>query len=372
MNAAQNKRIGILTLINTLNYGAELQAFALQTAINQLGYTSEVINYAEDVVQSREQPRIPSVRHSLRHPLMAAREMVNYGKKVQRAKGFSEFRKKRMSYGCEVLDQKGIASLYDVVVVGSDQVWNLDCTGGDLAFFLNEVPRDEVTRVAFAASFGSAHFPRELVDTCGFALKSFEAIGVRESSGIDIVRRLSGQRAVQVLDPTLLLSKREWLSVCDPKYINDDYIFVYLVSEKDEALEFARAQSEKLGCRLIVLDCYGAPPIGRRHEYVNDASPEEFLSLIRDARLVVTSSFHGLALSLCLGSNVYYSLDKKKNNANSRLRHLAELARITDHEISSFSSLQNINYLSVDAKIRAERSRSLAFLSDALASSVQL
>lgn len=359
--------IGILTFQNTLNYGAELQAYALSSVIRNLGYRVKLINYRCSAVSKRESVKYPSVKHALRHPINSFREICDLSERKTREEAFSNFAKDKLNLDILLNSQIEISSRYDVVIVGSDQVWNLACTGGDATYFLGDVEHGEIRKISYAASFGGDSVPVERIAEIGDALRDFDAIGVREASGVDLVTKASGKEATQVLDPTLLLTREDWLGVCGPnRHEKGSYIFVYVVSERKQTLSFARKASKEMSLPLVIIDCYGAPKLSERELYMNDASPEEFLALIRDAALVVTSSFHGLALSLALGSEVRYSLDTKRANANSRLENLAKLAGIENHKVTSDGCCEAIDFNTVWERIRDEREKSLLFLANAL------
>ena len=358
--------VGILTFHNTLNYGAELQAYALSSAIRTQGHCTQLINYQCAAVGKRESVKYPSIKHVLRHPVNSFREVHDLPERQARAEKFSEFAGDRLKMDIPLESQAAISRRYETVVVGSDQVWNLACTGGDLTYFLGDIPHGVTRKVAYAASFGSVSVPLGRVDEIGDALRDFEAISVREAAGVDIVREISGREATQVLDPTLLLTREEWLGMCGPSCREEGYVLAYVVSERRNTLRFAHEVSERMGLPLVVIDCYGAPRLSEREAYANGASPEEFLTLIRDAALVVTSSFHGFALSLALGSEVRYSLDTKKLNANSRLENLAKLVGVKDHEVSEGRSCRPIDFDAVWKRIGEQREKSLGFLAEAL------
>ena len=359
-------KTGILTFNRTLNYGAELQAFALRVAIQRHCPEVEMVDYQCDAVTRRERPRNPSARHIARHPISAVREARDVPSRVTRASKFDRFAAENFSFGPHMSGQAEIASAYDSVVVGSDQVWNLSCTGGDASYFLDDVRHGVTRKISYAASFGSASVPRDRAAKIGEALRDFDAISVREAAGVGIVRELSGRDAVQVLDPTLLLTCEEWAAFGGEARREGGYVFAYVVSERKNTLRFAREASEREGLPLVVVDCYGAPKRSERGLYANDASPEEFLALVRDASLVVTSSFHGLALSLALGTEVRYSLDTKRANANSRLEDLARLAGIEDHGISEGLCCGSIDFDAAWGRLDKKRDESRRFLSDAL------
>lgn len=361
-------KVGILTISHTLNYGAELQAYALRKVISEEHPDVEVINYVCPRVERREVPRSPSAKHMLRHPVVAVREIRDLPNRRVRAREFSRFSRDMIGLGPRLVSQEEIGKRYDAIVVGSDQVWSLSCTGGDDTFFLGSVPRGITRKLSYAASFGGYDIPAEKEKTIGAALRDFEVLSVREAKGVQIIRRVSGRGAIQVLDPTLLLDRGAWGALCNSELFDEGYVFAYVVAERENTLRFAREASRSMGLPLAIVDCYGAPGFSESDCYINDASPEEFLALIRGASLVVTSSFHGLALSLALESEVRYSLNTERANANSRLEDLARRVGIEDHEITKGLSCEPINYRLVRARLEEMRKDSKQFILSALRS----
>lgn len=360
-------RVGILTFHNTNNYGAELQAFALSTVIRKMGHDVELIDYRNPSVSEGETPKMPSLKQLIRHPRSSFLSMTTYHHFVQRHNSFSCFRKQYEMRSPLVCSQQEMESRYDAVIVGSDQVWNPEITGNDLTYFLTEADSSKVRKIAYAASFGYEAFPRTLYAPCSKALADFHAISVREKSGLSIVESLCGRKARQVLDPTLLLDTMAWQNAACSRIEDGDYVFAYIVAEHEKALAYARSYAREHKMKLLVSECYSSIPSLHIRNNKSSASPEEFLSLIQHARLVVTSSFHGLALALSLGTDVRFSLvSEDKQNKNSRLTSLAELAGVEDCAISASTRRERIDFQAVDAKLAQARKASLAYLQDSL------
>ncbi len=332
-----------------------------------LGYDVEVINYENKSIIDRESVHFPAVKKLIRHPLSSLCEIISLPKRKQRELNFNRFNNEHIRLSATFHNASEFGNIFDTIVVGSDQVWNLECTGNDLTFFLCDGINQQVNKVSYAASFGGSSFPAAYSKVCGSALQSFSEISVREATGAGIVSSLCGRDASVVLDPTLLLEKNEWEALADGAFTAaGDYVFAYMVSERQETLRFARALAKKMRCKLIAIDCYGSPQPLDGTEFRQGAGLEEFISLIMGAKVVVTSSFHGVALSLALGSEVRYSLDHKKMNANSRLEDIARLAGIEDHEISKGFRCQTIDFDVVRKRLEKKRGESRRFLSEAL------
>lgn len=367
--------VGILTFPNTNNYGAELQAFALCSTVRRMGHEVELVDYRNPMVTFAETPRRPGVRALVRHPRGSLARLLALRGLVARQRGFNAFRSQHQTLGPRMGGQQDMARRYETVVVGSDQVWNPEITGADPTYLLADPSMSATRKVSYAASFGYEDVPAAWRRPCGEALRLFDAISVREEAGAGIVRELAGRQAQVVLDPTLLLGRDEWACLAGPRLLSGDYVLAYVVAERDKTLRHAREAARRMGAALVVVECYGhhlSSPHGRG---MSGASPQEFLSLVRDARLVVTSSFHGLALALSLGSEVRFSLSDEAANKNSRLVTLARLAGIEGHSVDVMpaqapdepaGACPAIDYERVDTRLAEARRRSLAFLADSL------
>lgn len=359
-------KVGILTFHNTLNYGAQLQLYALYTVLKEKGHDVEVVNYSNKMVLERETPRIPSAVEWIEHPRGSLRLFWAYPVTKTRKLAFNRFESEYLKISESIKHERELTDRYDVIVVGSDQIWNPGCTGGDLTYFLYELPKPYPRRIAYAASFGSGSFPIELSEICGNALRNFDAISVREKEGIQIVKDLSSRSAMLTLDPTLLLEKSQWDDLAGDRIVSDKYVFAYVVSERTSTLAFAKRLAKARRAKLIALDCYHGRRSAFGVTYLNAVSPEEFLSLIRYADSVVTSSFHGMALALAMEKDMFYVLNGKADNRNSRLETLASLAGIENRNISYGKQASSINYFEVRNKIACARQKSLEFLDTSL------
>lgn len=360
-------KIGILTFHNTCNYGAMLQAYGLQSVLQDLGHEASIVDYKNAAVTEREEVIKPAISLLLSNPRRYCVERYSYPRRKRRSEAFKRFADEHLAVGAPMESVTDIIDGYDAVVVGSDQVWNMRLTGNDLTYFLEGAQSSDVKVISYAASFGAAAFPSEYAERCGSAISGFDAISVRELQGVQLVRELTGRDAQLVLDPTLLVERETWLRMAkEPKSEAGSYVLVYTVAEREKTLAFARDAAKELGCEMRVIGVSN-PFLLKKARSLNDATVEEFLGLIRGAALVVTSSFHGMALSLALGVNVCYSLSDRPGNSNSRLETLASLSGIERRNISNGLPSSRIDFKTVDSAMAIEREKSLTFLRDALA-----
>lgn len=358
-----NNLTGILTFINTLNYGAELQAYALQRFVSLLGYNVELINYSCPSVIQREAPRLPDFS-CLSNPKHFIGRLMKYPELKQRAKGFERFTRNHIRMGSEVNSSSDILNRYDRVIVGSDQVWCPQITGDDFTYILDDKHHRDQRIISYAASFGDKAFQTNCIDRFSDALSRFDALSVREKRGTEILSSLGILNAVVSIDPTLLLDKGEWERlITRPAAVPRRYVLAYIVSERDQTIRYAKQTADKINADLLYIDAYSSRPIyGARN--MGTAAPDEFLSLVHDAEFVFTSSFHGLCFSILFNKQFRYALSAKRQN--SRLYNLASQLGIENYDISNTNLSDHIDYTEASQRLVHLREDSADYLIHAL------
>lgn len=360
------KPVGVLTFIQTMNYGAELQGFALKRTIEHLGYSSEMVSYVNGAVANREAVRLPGVA-DLAHPRRLVKMLINYQSNKKRFEGCRSFSNTHNAFGVVIDSLKGIYDIYDAVVVGSDQVWNPKLTDGDATYFLPQVGAKSLKKIAYAASCGEAFDVLEHEGSYREMIEGFDAVGIRESYAADKLRKMLDCEIESVLDPTLLVDSAEWSTIEKSPDAPDDFerfVFVYLVAEHEKALEYACRVAAERNLKVLAIDSMGLPKKGVT--YVNDASPEIFLWYVHHADCVVTSSFHGTCFSVLYGKEFWYSLPEGSDRSKSRIVDLLDRLGARGGEVHLDGSA--IAPISVDSSsLQMQREASLHFLENALA-----
>lgn len=345
-------QVGIITFHRAVNYGAVLQAYALQRAVEKLGHEAEIIDYRCSKIEKDVSPMAG---------FAAGEAFVSAAKKCvfrcRKNLAFHIFFKKYVMLSSRVDSQKDLSKLckkYDVVYTGSDQVWNIDCSGSDTAYFLDFIT-DKQKKNAYAASFGMDKLARDDPFDYKTLLADFNNISVREKSAVSIVKETAGRDSDVVLDPTLLLGKKEWEKVVSKRPIKDKFIFVYYIRSPKNLLKYAKELSKKTGYRII--DAKSS------FEFFKQCSPGDFLSWIYHSEYFVTNSFHGTVFSLIFHKKFAIELNNGKD-INNRSKELLDLVGV-DRDIDEMdvAAIDNeIDYRSVDEAIRAEREKSLSFI----------
>lgn len=364
------KKVGILTFQNAFNYGALLQAYALQEKICDLGYDCKLINYKNDFfvtnyINSTKVFKQEGFKRKVMLLLRKMRHLKTYHRSALKMKKLYQFHNTYFKLSKPIYDDniKEINDLFDTVVVGSDQVWNTKLYDYKTTYFLDFID-DSTKAITYAASFGketiSGFEYYELKDN----LSKYKAIAMRENSGCKLLKEHFNVDSVNVLDPTFLQKKEFWYDLANKskKKIKEKYILVYLVQEPTNLLKEALRYAEKNNCKIYSLNGLDI----KHYKNISDASLEDFLYYIKNAECVFTTSFHGLALSINMNTNFYYELSRKVVNNNARLIDLAAALGLSSREIIEYMDESKIDWDDVNNRLDALREKSINYLKENL------
>lgn len=365
------KRTATITFHGSHNYGSNLQAYALQHVIQSMGYENEILNLRTPV----QKDLYKVIRHNIafRSGIKNLLHLLHYKSLKIAENKFENFICQNLNITNEYASEDDLKSAtleYEVYIAGSDQIWNPIPRDFDWAYFLSFVKSGK--KISYASSFGQLASLGDIDTQKRMAnlLKQFDAISVREQSAADNVKKLIGVEPPTVLDPTLLLRKAQWHSLIANKkrLVKDDYIYFYSLVATPERMHIIKKVAKTLGLPVVVsyfsnqYDVFN--PFIKRY----DSGPLDFLTLIRDAKLVVTSSFHGTVFSTLL--NVpFFAMD---GMADARISTFLKTVGLENREIIS-SNVEvkcidpyNIDFNSVNQRIEAARKPSLEFLRKSL------
>ena len=359
------KKIGILTFTNTINYGALLQAFALQTILAENGFCAEILPYTNEDIKRKELNQGKN-RRSLKGLLKS----VVMGNALERKReAFDAFERKYITQGITLDSERegadadtaldAINEYYDYFITGSDQVWNLNITHGDWHYFLDFV-KEEKKILSYAPSFGNVPFPEDQYEKAAEYLKRFKAVSVREESGREKVKLICGRDAKVVIDPTLLLSKSYWETMTEFVPPVQHYILVYFPHNKKLTFDFVKDLKRKTGLPVVYLSI--SPKVQSGVKTIYDASPEAFLGWFKNADYIVTGSFHGVAFSLNLEKQFFY----EPCGEGSRIGNLVHMCGVEDRSIEVADMNTKVDYKKVRALLSDFRQDSLNWLLNAL------
>lgn len=357
-------KVGIITFHKPCNYGAALQATALNKKIIELGSECEIIDYENEKLKpTYTLEKITNIKTLIKAILFNKKNKIKFNK-------FNAFIENNCNLSQEKYNKKNITEAnnkYNKFITGSDQVWNLRLTGEDYNYLLNFV-KDDNKKFSYASSFGYSEIPDEYRERCKKLFDKYSKINVREKRGKEIIEELTTKKVDVVLDPTLLLNKNQWqnLEKKYEKYIPNKCILAYFVSPTKQNYEFAKKLSKKLKMKVVLINYGNKMKCGMKN--ITKAGPGEFLWLFRNANYVVTNSFHGIAFSINLNKEFFYQTSKKAQNGNSRIENLINICGLTNRneEKIDINNIQKINWIDVNEKIEAERKKSIESLKQIL------
>lgn len=366
------KKVGIITMHRPISFGSSLQAYALQKKITDLGYDCEIIDY-----------QYPNKLHKAGHNKIklfvsyTIHYFINlfFGLPcLVEAIRFKNFRKKYLKLSKYYKDAKSLADnppVYDIYCTGSDQVWNSNFTKSDTSFLLSFIEGKK--KIAYASSFAVDYVIEEFKGDYIKYLLQYDSITVRENSGIKLVEQLTGKKAVQVCDPTLLLTESEWMPLINESKIKIDkpYLLVFMLSYSynpyPEVNHIIETTQKKLGLHTIVLSGTKADYLRKNTTVIKNAGPNEFLYLFKNASFIITSSFHGVAFATNFKIPFYAII--KDGNADTRLISTLKMLGLEDRALKyneRIINLKKINEINPSKNLDLFREYSLQVLSKSL------
>lgn len=357
------KQIGVITMYQN-NYGAFLQAYALQTKLKTLGYEAELIAYDN----SKEKTLLGVPYSLLNKPHIFLKrlfvEIILYKKHRDRKKVFEksigvnlkESEKKYYAYQ-ELLANPPV---YDIYLSGSDQVFNPNLEPQAFRARLLEFAKGD--KVSYAASAGNVNALGNNKTILLDNIRQFKHISVREESLKEFIK---GELDVEVscnVDPSLLLDKKEWsLFSRRPSYLPEKYIFYYRVLVQPELKEIAESLSKKLNIPVFAAD--GHAKFSHQVNREGFLSPEEWVGALLNAEYVVTNSFHGTAFSVNFHKKARIVLPPENTSRIVDLIAKGKLERLYQDTIISDKEIPEL-YEKIDQVLKDERLLSERYLSD--------
>lgn len=365
-------KIGILTFHYAHNYGAVLQAYALKKYISKFGHEVDIINYRNKTVAKRYSTHLKSgiPFKNFKHK-WAIKQEINFLKNrkyakaewIEQCRNFNSFISLYLSSEKEVKNYSEFNCSYDIIVVGSDQIWTSQLTNGLDKYYLLDFPFNG-KKVSYGASIACGYIPDRELEYFQKCLSDFDYISTREQSLSDSIIKNFSLSSETVLDPTLLLDKNDYITLAQKSKLHQDgeaYLFAYFVTEDSAMHEFANKIAKQLDIKLIELHYYMQKGFDSTYQHAN-YGPNEFLDAILNADLIITNSFHGTVFSIIFKKNFYAFYLQ-----NARIQNLLNAFDLVDRNINSNYSCNidiysKINYDCVTEKLIKYRSKSIGFL----------
>lgn len=350
-------KIGILTFHCSHNYGAMIQAYAMQEYLASRNCEVSIIDYRPDYIINsfiRDGSWLSCFSSGIGQTLKNLVFKFSLGSIMRkRFDNFDCFMNDRMRL-CEFSIPE-ISKSFDSILIGSDQVWNPKITGGTFDDIFFGVPF-ECKVFSYAASCKPSELTSAQMGMMRDNLKSLYGIGVREQS---LQQRLieTGVRNVCLnVDPTLLAGRSVYEKFDLSRPIKARYVLVYEINYHPEVESMAREYAAMLGRDVRVISLVGFIHRKRRSkDYDNVASPEKFVAYICNAECVFTTSFHGTALSIVFEKQFFAVRQGTSNDdrIQSLLCQLGLNQRFIDR--SQVKSTMDIDYKAVDEKLEQIR-----------------
>lgn len=337
--------VGIYTFHRAHNYGAVLQAYALQTVLNSLSpeVNARIVDHHCYAIETTYRPLYLPDHLSL--PLAVVRMLLYMPKQIMRRKMYDDFLQQHFLLAEKEAHQ-------NILITGSDQVWNPTLTGQDSAYFLELPAQDRAMKFSYAASFGQLSEYVENKEYVLGILNNFDGVSLREQRAVDTLAVDLSIPPRMDLDPTLLLPHYYWDRLCRnilPQ--KKPFILLYTAQRPKNIARFARALAKQTGIPIYSLRFRGK-------------SPQQFLALFRDASYVVTTSFHGTIFSIQFQRSFFVELEGK-DCYNERVENLLQLTGLMDRarnntELGDYTA--PIDWEMVDRRLEEKRADSLAYL----------
>lgn len=341
------KKIGIITFHNSYNCGSMLESYAMQEIIRKRGGDSIIIDFSNIGQKNMYDVFIPnrSIKNIVKNILIYPHQ-----KRIKRNNNlYEKFKKDNFN-----LTNKSFTKMdelsdkdFDVIVAGSDQVWNITIPDSDDAYFLPWVKNAK--KVAYSPSFGSKNIMKytKKFELYRKYLLNFDAISIREKNGKKWIKDLCDLDVDVLLDPTLLLESSDYDKILDDTFQpKENYIFFYCPSFDNKICKFVKKISDKYKIKVIAwstksyyykfVSKYG-------FELVPFETPALYLNLIKNAKLVITTSFHGTIFSTIYKKNFITVKNGGMYGDDDRVITLLDELNMTDR-LFSFEFDENIDY----------------------------
>ena len=320
----------IVTFHSEINYGAVLQAYALQTYLKK--------NNSVKLLDIRINKNEKSIKSMIRNSF----NIIKKGK-------FKRFIKRNLNLTKKVNtfdEAEAILKDFDYVIVGSDQVWAFDLIKGFEKIFYMDMQFDKTKKISYAASFGKDDNIINNKEIVYKYLSKFDKISTREESSRKILNEM-GIQCEDVIDPTLLLTSNEYIEKFNLSKKDKKYILVYMLVIDEKIVEIVNEINKELDMDIICFN--NKNRFGERCKCVPNSSPEEFVDLFYNASFVVTNSFHGTCFSIIFGKKFISVAHKTKG---IRQINLLKKAGLEERLYSEDKDI--INYIKEDINVKEE------------------
>lgn len=376
---SKKKRTATITFHAAHNYGSMLQAYALQQTLINLGVDNEIINFRTE----RQKNFYPNPYELKNVGLFRKMKFFTLGILLPRYKDslskkyrlFEDFLQEKLILTKEFSSSEHLKKnlpKYDDYITGSDQCWNIHCGDFDWAYYLDFT--DSINKISYASSFGSKT-PEKDISQIEEHLSKFKFISAREKASADYIKSITEISAEILPDPTLLIPQSHWAQLAgEQPLIQDEFIFVYTPFARIGTMEVAIRLSKLTGLPIVISNEPASRDVTKLLSRKNirfkmDVGPIEFLNLIKNAKYVVSGSFHAVVFSLIFHTP-FVAIDGLNDNRMKELltKYKCEDMAVMIGENGRFDldSLPPVISNEVDNIIAGESLKALKYLAKAL------
>lgn len=358
-------KISLITLHCVDNYGSVLQTYATQKSLEQMGHEVEIIDYIRPDLKSINKlfTHYIYVEHNVKGLI---KSIIFFPSLLNLHFNFRRFRDKYFKLSKHRYYTHDDFSRYpveaDVHAVGSDQVWNTILNKGILSeYYLGFAPKGS-RKFAFSSSFGVDKLTFAEKDPIKQMLSTFDFITTRELSGVDIIHEMGLENVRQILDPTLLLSDKDWSEICEPIKQSKPYLLVYQLHHQKGLNDYLKGIAQSHGLEVLRI-CYRYDEFRKYGHCIYAPSVGKLLSYIKNATYVVTDSFHVTAFSINL--NVQFESIVPYKQFGGRINSLLRITNLETRGVNNFNHTQidnNIDYAPVNEILNKHRIENLSFI----------
>ncbi|WP_415952000.1 polysaccharide pyruvyl transferase family protein [Paraprevotella clara] len=370
-------KICTITCHDVYNFGASLQAYALQHYLESLGHEVKIIDYKPAYLYKKyDWKAFTSKKFEKLNSIFITRWMFRCAKwcylrfSLGRKKRFDEFT--RMYLHLTPASYHTFSELQrnppqaDVFVAGSDQIWNPLFSNGKDPSYYTDFALPGAKRISYAASFSVNEIPDAYKDFIKALLLKMDAISVREYQGLHILEDMGIDNGVKVLDPIFLIEKTDWIKFMN-EYKDNHYILIYDFEGNELLKKSALHFKKKYGLKIYSIN--DALPRFYADKNFTNVGPEDFIGLIYNCSLFLSNSFHGTAFSIYFNKPFYvfgltgFSLNSRMD---SLLRTLSLENRFIDEDTKLDSLCLACDYEEANQAIKKETILSKQYLSNVI------
>ena len=366
-------KIGIITWFRYENYGTKLQAIALQRYLRKGGHDVQLIDFPIPEHPRPQKKFLDRVHSRLNYMMLQYARKQYCDQLAEKSLRMEQVINDQCLVTVPIKtdeDYINICNQFDLIICGSDQIWNPNWYH---PYYYADFPEIKVKKISYAPSIGIHEIPEDKKELINKSLKSFSMITVRENKAASLLEPIIGYKPKTVLDPTMLITKEQWMDLFDLKSKEKEgYLLCYFLTDNRNHWKAARRLAQEKHMTIRIIPQMGFSYFYKGKKYV-DAGIKEFLNAILNADYILTDSFHGTVFSLLFEKEVY-TFERFKDDQyfsqNDRVRELADEFKIRDHllkyDTQKIICVPPINYTEIGYRLDLLKERSEIILNNGI------